>query len=639
MKVHRFIVCIVLFILALAAGVQGQEIIVGAPLFYAPSVSGEGHLELRQSKPGTIGSLVYSKTKPVWSGLVFTASHIITLRDTSVIRLTLASPLAGQGWKLTIQRDQPGIPMEAELRPGLAEYVISFSDFTVPDWYLQQNDSNAKKYLDINQVLLSTPFDGMSGSCEIVSIGITLGESKAPPTVGTTGPKVEPANTGARATPLIIHSGVTLTGYTATAYDDGASLSQILKAYSGAQINILATLYANADGYVEVDTARTPKAGSVSKIMSIAHQYGSAAGLYLYVDPKDGSWRASEEISIDSWRRALESYLAGLSETPDFVALSSEMVRNEYGYDQQWRDLIQSIRKKWPQAKIGYATDRNSPMLDGDLPSWVSDLTYLGVTAWCNGSNIEELSARISELIRKGKTMAARARESFFIGEIGYPSQETALESPFTLTNSRPDAQLQEKAYRAVLPIIQGCLSFLWRLEPDRLGDPIDYSFIGKPAEKPILDWLKGETATAPQPAGSTTNPAPAAPSAVDTASITLFVLPHPVAVAKVNPRYLIDDTTGGIERMIGTFTVKAGTAISIKGSGYSVADSSYAKGSVLIRIAGRTAEQAPLEYRSIQAETEFSITLKPETDAAISIILTASDWGAVLTALKVVQQ
>jgi hypothetical protein len=631
----KFSVLLFLFVILSISWAAGDEIVVGIKDRFVLSVAddvgkryddGEQTVPLqmeyfRSSSQPHGGVMKYTKPPRSWIGYQFTRpqNEKIFLEEAAEFRVAFTKPLR-EKWTFMVQdytRGNPD-PMAFELSP-----IEGKTDYRIPFRSMRNKDG---LYKEFNQIILSPPWESSEGVCELAQI-----------TILTSGGKQEQMekshNQSPRIATFIGHRGFTITGYWRGVYQHNINqIREVLEQYRGNKIhvNILVTFYVDKDANVRIDGNRTPSAKEVNELLvMIQNEFPEfSTGVYFYVDPADGSWRAEiENLDFDTWVEALDTYTLSFdSDLVDLIGISSEMLGVEDN-SKGWRRVITLLRSRYPEALIGYATDRNSEiLLKASIPVWFNDLDLFGATMWHRGDSLKDLQDGIQRTIDQVHHICAMTGTNPFFSEIGYPSADNALDRPWQVNNDvGTNEALQTELFEAVF----GDFSpddpvYLWRLEPGNLYRPNGYSWLGKRSEGIVEDFL-----LSPGEPKSTSNWA--------------WNMEKATGVAKVNSRYLpvAREKYDTRSYELTTFDLDPGKlgkpTLILRGSGFSVADSSYNRGSLIVTVDESTfVEGIPLPWRnSGPHDFEREITL-PENAKSVTITITPSDWGTVIEQLHV---
>ena len=246
--------------------------------------------------------------------------------------------------------------------------------------------------------------------------------------------------------------------------------------------------------------ARTPADASVEAIIEEARDLRIEVMLKPHLNPRDGTFRG--EISprdVDRWFVAyarMLGFYADMAERTDVsqLAIGTEL-EGVSGRTQRWRELIKGVRERFG-GKLTYAANYDEVLR---IDFWDA-LDFIGVDAYYPlragpDPSVSDIVAAWRKPVRALERVHERWGKKVLLTEIGYPSAESALRTPYEGVGDE-DQELQARAIEAALavwaepPWAAGMYLWEWSSAPAGVteGDR-GLALNGKPAADVIEEW------------------------------------------------------------------------------------------------------------------------------------------------------
>jgi Glycoside Hydrolase Family 113 len=307
-----------------------------------------------------------------------------------------------------------------------------------------------------------------------------------------------------RRLPSQFQRGVSLTGYGRTEYAHPDATRALRAAVDlGAEwVAITPAWYqpTATSHRIRPRPDRTPSARSLEGIIEQARDAHMRVMLKPHLNLRKGTYRGEiEPRDLPRWFAAYERMLLFYADMAQRTGVRQLAVGTELegvsGHTRRWRRLIARVRGRF-DGKLTYAANYDEVTR---VEFWDA-LDLVGVDAYFPLSN--DVDATVSDLIEAWKDPVARLERlherwgrDVLLTELGYPSAESALRTPFE-ARGEPDTALQERAAEAALaawaerPWVAGMYWWEWSTSPSEVGDD-DRSFAlnGKPAADVIEEW------------------------------------------------------------------------------------------------------------------------------------------------------
>jgi hypothetical protein len=307
-----------------------------------------------------------------------------------------------------------------------------------------------------------------------------------------------------RRLPGDFQRAVSLTGYTAHDYrtEDARRALRTAVRLGAEWVTITPAWYQPTVHSTRMgpERGRTPTPESVETIIDRARDLRLAVTLKPHLNSLDGRFRG--EISprdVPRWFASYGRMLAFYARLAERTGVRQLVVGTELegvsGHTGRWRRLIARTRELFG-GRLTYAANYDEVFR---LRFW-DDLDLIGVDAYFPLS--EEPDPSVSELVEawrrplgKLERLGERWDRDVLLTEIGYPSAESAVRTPYEARGEQ-DLDLQRRAVEAALtavaekPWIAGTTWWEWWSRPSKLDDgDTSLSLNGKPAADVIREW------------------------------------------------------------------------------------------------------------------------------------------------------
>lgn len=265
----------------------------------------------------------------------------------------------------------------------------------------------------------------------------------------------------------------------------------------------------------QIDPKVTPSHEQWMEIFEIAHDNGLRVVLMpiiLLSDPRGNEWRGViNPPSWDDWMEQYEQFLLHFARIAaagdvEVMTIGSELVSAEkYVHVDQWRGLIQSVRRVFP-GKLSYSANWDHYKM---VRFW-SELDLIGMTSYYKLA--DEPNPTVDELVEEWKPIKRgilrwqeKIGKPILFTEVGWCSQEGASIEPWNYYRSqhatRAGLEEQKNNYIAFIetwhdqvlrpdPTVGGIIWWEW---PKVEGGPEDFNYTpkGKPAEKILREFFE----------------------------------------------------------------------------------------------------------------------------------------------------
>lgn len=312
------------------------------------------------------------------------------------------------------------------------------------------------------------------------------------------------AITQERKLPGDFQRGVTLTGYARDEYaGDEAHAALRAAADRGAEwVAITPAWYQDKASSTKVgpDRERTPSTSSVEGIVRQARDLHLKVTLKPHLNLREGSYRGDiAPADLDAWFDSYGHMLDFYARLAQRTGVSQLVVGTELegvsGHTERWRRLIARVRRRFG-GKLTYAANSDEVRR---VRFWDA-LDFIGVDAYYplgkgTDADVAQVVEAWKEPVAQLEKVHQRWDRDVLFTEIGYPSAESALRTPYEEKGPQ-DLELQKTAVDAALtvwaerPWLKGMYWWEWTSEPSEVGEG-DRSFAlnGKPAADVIRDW------------------------------------------------------------------------------------------------------------------------------------------------------
>ena len=298
--------------------------------------------------------------------------------------------------------------------------------------------------------------------------------------------------------------GLSLTGYSRDEYGnpDAARATREAKALGAEWLTITPAWYQSGPEAhdVHADFERTPSEQSVETAIRRARRNGLKVALKPHLNMMDGTYRGEIDArDVDSWFRIYGLVLEYYADMAERLGASRLVVGTELegmsGHTLRWRRLIRRLRDRF-SGSLTYAANYDEVFR---IDFWDA-LDAIGVDAYFPLSKNEDPS--VSELVEawtkpleKLAKLEGRWGKKLLMTEIGYPSAESAVRTPFEERGAQ-NLELQRRAVEAGFvafadkPWIAGTTWWEWWSQPSALEeDDSGFALNGKPAAGVIREW------------------------------------------------------------------------------------------------------------------------------------------------------
>lgn len=294
---------------------------------------------------------------------------------------------------------------------------------------------------------------------------------------------------------------------------------------SGTQLDRLAALGADAVALMPFGyqrNARKPELGFLNRGATSENDAGMvhaarlarAKGFAVLWKPhlwiSYGSWPGEVEMESEAdwraWWRTYRRFIvhhALLAEWAgsDLFSVGVELDRTVTRED-DWGALIAAVRQFY-SGPVTYAANWGEG--SENVRFW-RHLDVAGVDAYyplapreATTIGDEDLARGAREVVARLAAIAERSRLPLVLTEVGFPARRAAWIDPHDENGELNEAD-QERAYRALLPALQGRPwlrgAFFWKAFSGRRGDPpgrADFQFLGRPAERWVSLFWRAE--------------------------------------------------------------------------------------------------------------------------------------------------
>lgn len=307
-----------------------------------------------------------------------------------------------------------------------------------------------------------------------------------------------------RRLPSDFQRGVSLTAYGRTEYED-PDAARALRAASelGAERVALTPAWYQPgprSAAIRPHPERTPSAESVEATIERARDMNMEVTLKPHLNLRRGTYRgAIAPRHVARWFASYERMLLFYADLAERSGAGQLVVGTELegvsGHTRRWRSLIKRVRGRFT-GKLTYAANYDEVVR---VRFWDA-LDLIGVDAYYPLSDDRE--ADVADLIEAWKKPVGRIErlherwgKDVLLTEIGYPSAESALRTPYEARGGR-DTDIQERAVEAALaawaerPWVAGMYWWEWSTSPSEITDgDIGFALNGKPAAGVIEEW------------------------------------------------------------------------------------------------------------------------------------------------------
>lgn len=242
----------------------------------------------------------------------------------------------------------------------------------------------------------------------------------------------------------------------------------------------------------------------------LAHEKGFAVLWKPHLWISFGSWPGDVEMDSEAdWRAWWTSYrrfivhhaMVAAWAGADLFSVGVELDRT-VGRERDWTALIAAVRRFYP-GPVTYAANWGE---GAERVSFWHRLDAAGVDAYyplappgTTEIDAAGLERGAREVVAKLAALAAKARLPLILTEVGFPARRGAWSDPHD-EDGEPSAEDQERAYRALVPALQGQPwlrgAFFWKAFSGPRGEPsgrADFQFLGRPAERWVSAFWRSE--------------------------------------------------------------------------------------------------------------------------------------------------
>jgi hypothetical protein len=257
---------------------------------------------------------------------------------------------------------------------------------------------------------------------------------------------------------------------------------------------------------IALPPSRSPSEATLARTMTQVRDAGMRAALMPVVRldrraPHEWRGLIAPADGLDAWFSAYRKLVLRLAELGQAQGAIRFVVGSELSslerYEQRWRMLIDDVRARF-EGRLTYSANWDHA---SEVPFWDA-LDEVGLTAYFPLGK-DASSAGLANAWRLPRreieALAARTAKPILITEIGYPSQQRAVERPWDdVLHAELDLGVQQRLYRGFCeafsrtPSISGFYVWNWF----GFGGPRDPGFTprGKPAAKELTncfarDW------------------------------------------------------------------------------------------------------------------------------------------------------
>ena len=306
--------------------------------------------------------------------------------------------------------------------------------------------------------------------------------------------------------PSDFRRGVSFTGYTAYDYSTDDAYQNLRDAADhGADWVTVTSAWYQAkprSSTMGPEKWRTTAPESVAEVIGKARDLGLKVAVKPHLNSLDGTYRGDiAPRNLDLWFRSYSHMMrryAGLAERTgaDQFVVGTEL-EGVSGHERRWRRLIAEIRRRF-SGELTYAANYDEVFR---IDFWDA-LDFIGVDAYFplaerGEPNVAELVEAWRKPLGRLERLHKRWKKKLLFTEIGYPSAESALRTPYEAKGAQ-DLGLQKHAMDAALtaiserPWIAGTAWWEWWSRASKLDeDDNEFSVNRKPAADVLREWYE----------------------------------------------------------------------------------------------------------------------------------------------------
>lgn len=307
-----------------------------------------------------------------------------------------------------------------------------------------------------------------------------------------------------RRLPDDFQRGVSFTGYTAYDYatDDAYENLRDAADHGAERVTVTSAWYQATprSSSMGPDKWRTTAPESIREVIQKARGLGLNVTVKPHLNSLDGTYRG--EIAprhADRWFRSYSRMMRRYARLAERTGADQFVVGTELegvsGHERRWRRLIADIRRRF-SGKLTYAANYDEVFR---IKFWDA-LDFIGVDAYFplaerGEPGVAELVEAWEDPLRKLERLHKRWNKKLLLTEIGYPSAESALRTPYEAKGAQ-DLDLQKDAVEAAFtaiaerPWVVGAAWWEWWSRASKLEkDDNEFAVNGKPAAGVIREW------------------------------------------------------------------------------------------------------------------------------------------------------
>ncbi len=254
-----------------------------------------------------------------------------------------------------------------------------------------------------------------------------------------------------------------------------------------------------------IDVRKGPSPAQFKELIAYARQRGLRVfvmPILLLTKPRGSEWRGVlDPPDWKDWWRQYEEFVVHFADIArdggaEGLLVGSELVSTEK-YTSQWVRVIATVRKHFPEGKLGYSAnwDHYKPIGFWDKLDFVGMTSYYTLADEANPS-VAQIVERWKPIHREIMAWRTKINKPLMLTEVGWCSQEGAARAPWNYYQSMratpAGMEEQRRLYEAFLRVWDGTGGLegvIWWEWTDGPGGPGDYGYT--PKNKPAADVLR----------------------------------------------------------------------------------------------------------------------------------------------------